>query len=408
MSISLSIKDKILYGLDIKKLQGVEIGPLTSPLVTKDEGNVKYIDRATTEEIKDWYRKNETVDLDKVVDVDFVWGKQTLNQSTGGKEKYDYCVAGHVIEHVPDLIGWLKEISEILCDNGVASFSVPDKRYTFDYLRPVTVTADLIDAYHRKLKKPSLRHIFDHFSSFTKIDIVDAWADDFDGSQLKPIKDPRKVNKICEDAFKNNTYIDSHCWVFTTENFLNLLDSLSRVGLLDFRIKRFFDVEYHNFEFVIQLEKLPSSLTVDEKRTMFLESLKRARNHIFRIQFLSFPAGEAQIYYDTGTGFNELDSSSQEFSFSGRKTDLELKIPPIFLHKLRFDPVKSPAIFKIYSIELVLFGDEHHVISLDSLQPGNHLKIARHQKGSFWGRTYRKADDPHVIIKLPESIQKCT
>ncbi len=408
MNTSLTIKDKILFGLDIQNLQGVEIGPLTNPLVRKDVGNVKYIDRATTEEIKDWYRKNKTVDLEKIVDVDHVWGQETLAQALGKNEKFDYCIAAHVIEHVPDLIGWLKEISEILCDNGVASFSVPDRRYTFDYLRSETVPADLIDAYHRKLKKPSIRHIFDHFSSFTEIDIVEAWSDNFDGSNLIPVKDPRKVNTICEDAQKNDKYIDSHCWVFTAMSFIALLDSLSAIGLFDFRIKRFFEVEYRNFEFVIQLEKLPSSLTNGEKRKLFTESLKKTRDHIVRVQFQSFPTGEAQIYWDSGKGFNEYDSSTRSYSLSGKKIELEFKIPPVFLKRLRFDPVKAAAIFRIFSIEILLFGDERHSISLDSLQAGEHIKIAKQKNGYFFGRTYRKAADPHVTMELSQDIQECS
>lgn len=405
MNTSLSIKEKILSELDIKNLKGVEIGPLANPYVTKNEGDVRYVDRTNTEAIKEWY-KDEDIDPDKIVDIDHVWGKETLSQAIGQNEKFDYCIAAHVIEHVPDLIGWLGEISEILSDNGVASFSVPDKRYTFDYLRPETVTADLIEAYLRKLKKPSIRHIFDHYSAFSEIDIVDAWSDSFDGSDLKPKKTPFEVYEICKNAQTNDSYIDSHCWVFTSSSFLTLLDSLNQIGLLDFRIKRFFDVEHFNFEFVVQLEKLPSSLNRDEKRELFLESLEKTRHHILRVEFLSLPAGEAQVYYDSGKGFNELESTTQRFSFTGKRTVLEFNIPPIILRKIRFDPVRSLAIFKIFSIELALFGKINHPIPLETLKPGDFLKIAKYKDKTFWGATSHKVLDPYVIIELPQSIQE--
>lgn len=401
MRTSLSIRDKILYGLDLATLKGLEIGPLMSPLVTKDQGDIHYVDRATTAEIKQWYQKNETIDLDKIVDVDYVWGDNSLAQATGEKHTFDYCVASHVIEHVPDLIGWLQEISEILKDYGTASFSVPDRRYTFDYLRPETVPADLIEAYHRKLKKPSLRHIYDHFSNYAEIDIVEAWSDGFDGSSLTPLKDPRKVNEICSDAYHNDTYIDSHCWVFTVDSFLSLLSSLSEIGLLDFRIKRFFRVEHLNFEFVVQLEKLPENSSYEEKRRLFSESLKRIHNHEVRVTFSSFPSGKAQLYYDAGKGFNEMDCVTEGFT-SPVSTTLEFSVPPVKLQGLRFDPVRKNAIFLIHSIEVLIHGDENVNIPLTTLKPGDHLKKTGFLKGSFFGVTYRNADDPHVIFHLPK------
>ncbi|MBM9602725.1 methyltransferase domain-containing protein [Desulfopila inferna] len=405
MSTSLSITDKILYGLNIAESNGIEIGPLTSPLVKKSEGNVQYIDRASTKEIKEWYRKNETVDLEKIVEVDHIWGSHTLAEATRQKDHFDYCVAAHVIEHVPDLIGWLKEIAEVLCDNGIASFSIPDRRYTFDYLRPETIIADLLDAYYRKLKKPSIRHIYDHFSLFAEIDIVEAWKEGFDGSKLVPAKDPHKVKGICEDAFNNEKYIDSHCWVFTADSFIRLLDVLNRIGLLDFRIRRFFTVDYHNFEFVVQLEKLPASLDHKTKRMLFLESLKKTQNHLLRVEFTAYPGGEAQVYYDNGNGFNELDSCTRAFKFNGRRQYLEFSIPPIKLQGLRFDPVKKPAVFKIDKMELVLFGETTHQLSLADLQYSDHLKITRSHNGSFWGITHRKANDPFVILQIPQEVR---
>lgn len=402
---SLSIKNKILYDLDIDNFTGIEIGPLMNPLVKKSEGNVEYIDRATTDEIKKWYSRNKSVDLDKIVNVDHVWGDQSLAEATGKKNYYNYCVAAHVIEHVPDLIGWLKEIEEVLCDNGIASFSVPDKRYTFDYLRPETVPADLIDAYLRKLKKPSIRHIYDHFSSFTEIDIRDAWSKNFDTSSLKPIKDPKRIFDICADAQQHDKYIDSHCWVFTSESFLKLLDSLNAIGLFNFRIKRFFGVEKHNFEFVVQLEKIPSSYSGEEKREAFLQSLVRTKNHLFKASFIAFPAGEAQVYFDYGSGFSELDSCTEEFSLCVKKQILEFHLPPLQLHSIRFDPIRSHGLFKIYSLELILFGEEHHIIPLSEMSFGEHIKSVKNQRNGICGRTYRNAHDPHMIYKLPDTLK---
>ncbi len=50
----------------------------------------------------------------------------------------DLLVASHVIEHVPDLITWLREIASVLKPTGQARLAIPDRRYTFDLLRVET------------------------------------------------------------------------------------------------------------------------------------------------------------------------------------------------------------------------------------------------------------------------------
>ncbi len=93
MNSSLLTKNKILFELDIKKLKGVEIGPLLNPLVRKEDGDIRYIDRAPTEEIKEWHSKAKNLDLDKIVPIDYVWGEKSLTEATGHKEYFDYCIA---------------------------------------------------------------------------------------------------------------------------------------------------------------------------------------------------------------------------------------------------------------------------------------------------------------------------
>jgi 2-polyprenyl-3-methyl-5-hydroxy-6-metoxy-1,4-benzoquinol methylase len=50
------------------------------------------------------------------------------------------CIAAHhVIEHVPDLIYWFEQIESLLAEDGSLCLSVPDRRYTFFYFRPVSL-----------------------------------------------------------------------------------------------------------------------------------------------------------------------------------------------------------------------------------------------------------------------------
>ena len=212
---------RLTHGLDLPNQTGIEIGPLVNPVVRRGDSNVKYVDRASTEELREWYSRDSAINVDDIMEIDYIWGEQSLAEATGGTEQFDYCVASHVIEHIPDLITWLGEIASILKVGGKACFAVPDKRYTFDYLRPLTVPADLVDGYLNKRRQPSYRHIYDHFSNFVELDINTAWSDDFDGSELVPQKSAMDTFNACIDAKKGGKYIDSHCSVFT-EKSLNL------------------------------------------------------------------------------------------------------------------------------------------------------------------------------------------
>ncbi|MPW20588.1 methyltransferase domain-containing protein [Paraburkholderia sp. CNPSo 3157] len=79
---------------------------------------------------------NPSVDVDKIVETDAIWGKRTLAETL--KRPVDFIVASHVIEHVPDLITWLRELSHALRPGGQVRLAIPDKRFTFDLLRRET------------------------------------------------------------------------------------------------------------------------------------------------------------------------------------------------------------------------------------------------------------------------------
>lgn len=263
---------RLVHEIDLNNQTGIEIGPLVRPIVTREQSNVKYVDRASTEELRKWYAVDPHINVDDIMDIDYVWGEKTLSESTGGIEQFDYCIASHVIEHIPDLITWLQEISSILKVGGVASFAVPNKRYTFDYLRQTTKPAEIIDGYLKKIRKPSFAHIYDHFSNHAELNIQEAWQQGFDGRDLKPGRDAMHAYSACLDALDGDKYIDSHCSVFTEESFFELFSVISELGLLDFKIKRYFPTAKYMLEFFVQFEKLDSTLSVEEKKIAYQES----------------------------------------------------------------------------------------------------------------------------------------
>jgi len=49
-------RSALLAGLQITTARGLEIGPLTAAVISKEEGNVEYIDHLSTEELRESMR----------------------------------------------------------------------------------------------------------------------------------------------------------------------------------------------------------------------------------------------------------------------------------------------------------------------------------------------------------------
>jgi 2-polyprenyl-3-methyl-5-hydroxy-6-metoxy-1,4-benzoquinol methylase len=119
-----------LAAIDVTTMRGLEIGPLASPRVRKDEGPVRYVDHASAAELKEKYATDAGMQgrLDEIVDVDYVLGKSTtISEATGKDAPFDYVIASHVIEHIPDTIGWLDDLTHVLRVGGILSLVIPDK-----------------------------------------------------------------------------------------------------------------------------------------------------------------------------------------------------------------------------------------------------------------------------------------
>lgn len=263
--------EKVLAEIDLRATSGVEIGALTAPLVTADMGDIHYVDRSSRDDLVNWYSNNPAIDPTSIVPVHFVWGEQTLAECTG--RTFGYCVSSHVIEHVPDLIGWIQEIEAILDDGGILGLIIPDKRYTFDILRRESNIVDAIDAYLQKLRKPSARQIFDHFRHYVSVDACAIWSESIDVRALKPEATASDTLERCRSFLNTKDYIDSHCWVFTPASFLQLLIGMSELGLVNFEVASLYDTEVNTFEFVISLRKLPAGLSPEERHRRMLASI---------------------------------------------------------------------------------------------------------------------------------------
>jgi SAM-dependent methyltransferase len=242
----------LLQGLDLRATQGLEIGPLHNPILHKPQCRVLYVDHVGTEALRAKYAGDPHVDPRRIVEVDIVWGGGSLDAACGGR-RFDYVVASHVIEHIPDLIGWLQQLKSVLHPSGTVRLIVPDRRYCFDYRRETSSAADMILAARAGIVVPGPRQILDFTLNIAALDLDRAW-----GAIPLPDPPPRRdeydhATAVMQHALAHGTYHDVHCWVFTPLAFARLMRQLAAYGLLGFACTQCTATEGGSLDFFVHL-----------------------------------------------------------------------------------------------------------------------------------------------------------
>jgi SAM-dependent methyltransferase len=247
-------KKKALQCIDVKKGRGLELGPLYSPVVTKDEANIFYVDHMSTEDLRKKY-EGHPFSVDEIVEVDFVVGGSTLKESVQGK-KFDYVVASHVIEHLPDVVGWLKDISSILKPGGILSLVIPDKRYSFDISRDVSRPSEIIGAYFDKLTKSTSAMIYDSAVEYREIAPSVGWSEEPWSYKEPTTYFKSEAIRRAQLNLRPDEYIDCHCYVFTPQSFFLIMKRLIEHDMCDFEVVNFSDTTKDELEFYVSLRKV--------------------------------------------------------------------------------------------------------------------------------------------------------
>jgi SAM-dependent methyltransferase len=267
--------DLVRQHVDVANLRGLEVGPLVHPIVTAEDGSIYYADHAPTEDLRKKYAADPCVDEQKITSVDFVWGALTLAEAAAAAAPFDYVVASHVLEHVPDLVGWLREVAEVLEPGGRLCLMIPDRRLTFDVRRRPSDLAEIVEAHLLHLRRPALRATFDHFSRHVDVDNGALWR----GTPAYPEGTPIDLAKgwdVAKRSVETEDYIDTHCWVFSDAEFVALMGDLMRMNLIDFRFVGFTAPQVGDLEFFAVLERLDDTSSPADRLSIALGSLPAA------------------------------------------------------------------------------------------------------------------------------------
>lgn len=258
--------------------RGLEIGPLAKPVVAPGTADISYVDLAPRERLVAYYADDPHVDVTQIPEIDF-WlttpegGSRTLREAVGDGGPFDYVVASHVIEHVPDVVGWLRDVAAVTADGGALVLAVPDRRFSFDALRPATTVGQALEAFEAGHRTPSLRAVYDQNRRHVEVDTVAAWRGEPPGSPALPFE--YAVEKL--EQVRTGTYVDTHVWVVTPGELLDLLDDLGRLGLLDFTVERLVPTPRNRLEFYVVLRRQERDLPAPEAAHARAESVAAAR-----------------------------------------------------------------------------------------------------------------------------------
>lgn len=209
--------------------EGLEIGPLHLPLAIPQLAKARCVDRMPVEKLREEYPELAEWDL---TPVDLIDDGERLATIDEGSQ--DFIVANHFLEHCENPIGTIETHLGKLKPGGVLFYTVPDKRYTFDFRRPVVefehMVADYVEGPEGSRRE--------HYDEWSRLVLVE---------ENEPEEQSLARARQLEGA---NYSIHMHAW--TQAEFLALiLDCRSRFG-------DGFDIEAaarQGIEFIVVLRK---------------------------------------------------------------------------------------------------------------------------------------------------------
>ena len=243
--------------------QIVEIGAGYTPVAPKSDGwRTHTVDHASQPELRLKYCGQDaashlaTIDVNIIEHVDTIWRDRFLHEVVPADllGRVDLIIASHVLEHLPDLVGFFASASRLCRPQGCISAAFPDRRYCFDCYKPWSTTGDLLDAHHRGLTRHSLKTAFNHMAYSASANGQLGWGP---GPIDRPmLMDPFKTAAAVADTFRDDLdcpYQDYHAWQFTPAGFRLAMLEMAAMGITDWHLESL--EEPGTFEFFVLLRR---------------------------------------------------------------------------------------------------------------------------------------------------------
>ncbi len=219
--------------------EGLEIGPLHQPLALPPHAKARYVDRMKVDELRQEYPELADWNLTKVDVVDD--GEQLR---TVAEESQDFIVANHFLEHCENPIRTIETHLGKLKPGGILFYAVPDKRYTFDFRRPVTPLEHMVADYEQGPERSRSSH-YEEWARFV--------MNEHDPAEIGAAEQGNSEEWIAEKARElEQAEYSIHMHVWTQAEFLKLILACRE------RFGDAFDIEAaarQQIEFIVVLRK---------------------------------------------------------------------------------------------------------------------------------------------------------
>lgn len=273
----------------------LEFGPLIRPLVSKkDYPHIFFADVRSTEDIKKLYTANNyleatglDVNIGEVVGIDYVISK-SYTETFKKEKKFDVIYLSHVIEHMPDIIDFFKDITNVLNKNGKLVLIYPDARYCFDHFRNGSTFIDAYDV--NRHKTVNAKAVFDFTYNVLHENNPETFWNMKNVSKLLPENKFKDAIDSYDKAFDNVLPDDVHFWPFSDYQFVKFLYDMDRAGMLDLEISEFEETRPNTQEFMIILTPKKDKTIDHQKYRKILSGISpgvkasNARKEIERLQ----------------------------------------------------------------------------------------------------------------------------
>ena len=215
---------------------GIEIGALDTPLAVPPGVNVRYVDRVPTETLHEQYKELPDAVF---VPVSIVGDAQDL--SALDDESVDFVIANHLLEHLENPIGGLREMLRVVRTGGILYLALPDPRVTFDVDRELTPVDHVVDEFRNGTAHTREAHFTEWVENAEK---HVAWM------QTAGVKTgPERVRELLDLDYS----IHFHVW--RPDTFLEFIVTATREAGLEMELVEFIPRQGGDDEYIFVFHK---------------------------------------------------------------------------------------------------------------------------------------------------------